>query len=152
MVQLSNGLNANIEGASLLWELFCGVREGEDWREEHSTVTTLILHSAQSECTFFTFTQSFCFPVTIILGGNIGIKHIQEHITRSLQLRHIPVAAFSQTDLFLVWIYLESRSPQEPQWPIAITSTDWCRHVHVRPQCFTLPKRALVDWNWPISL
>ena len=48
----------------------------------------------------------------------------QEPITRSLQLPHIPVMAFSQTDLFLVLIYLEFRFPQEPQWPIAITSTD----------------------------
>ena len=31
----------------------------------------------------------------------------QEPITWSLQLPHIPVTAFSQTDLFLVWIYRE---------------------------------------------
>ena len=30
----------------------------------------------------------------------------------------------SQTDLFLLWIYLEFKTPQEPQRPIAITSTD----------------------------
>ena len=47
-----------------------------------------------------------------------------EPITRSLQLPNIPVTMFSQTDLFLVWINLEFRFPQEPQWPIAITSTD----------------------------
>ena len=29
--------------------------------------------------------------------------------------------AFSQTDLFLVLIYLEFRPPQEPQLPITIT-------------------------------
>ena len=34
---------------------------------------------------------------------------------KGLQLLHIPVTAFSQTDLFLVWIYLEFRSPQELQ-------------------------------------
>ena len=34
----------------------------------------------------------------------------QEPITGSPQLPHIPVTAFSQTDLFLVWIYLEFRS------------------------------------------
>ena len=33
-----------------------------------------------------------------------------EPITRSLQLQHIPATAFSQTDLFLVNIYLEFRS------------------------------------------
>ena len=46
-----------------------------------------------------------------------GIKSDQDPITRSLQLPHIPfpVTAFSQTDLFLVSIYLEFRSPQEPQ-------------------------------------
>ena len=38
----------------------------------------------------------------------------QEPITRSLQLPHIPVTAFSQNDLFLVWIYVKFRSPQEP--------------------------------------
>lgn len=38
----------------------------------------------------------------------------QEPITRILQLPHIPVTAFSQTDLFLVWIYVELSSPQEP--------------------------------------
>ena len=31
-------------------------------------------------------------------------RRYQEPITRSLQLPHIPVMAFSQTDLFLVWI------------------------------------------------
>ena len=71
----------------------------------------------------------------------------QEPITRSLQLPRIPVTAFSQTDLFLVWIYHEFRSPQEPQRPIAITNTTnvdmstWCRHVHVRPHCF-IPIKA----------
>ena len=35
----------------------------------------------------------------------------------------IPVPAFSQTHLFLVWIYCEFRPLQEPQWPI--TSTDF---------------------------
>ena len=31
----------------------------------------------------------------------------QDPITRTLQLLHISVTAFSQTDLFLVWIYFE---------------------------------------------
>ena len=48
----------------------------------------------------------------------------QEPITRSLQLPHIPVTAFSQNDLLLVWIYLEFWSPRELHWPIANTSTD----------------------------
>ena len=39
------------------------------------------------------------------------ILFTQEPITRSLQLPHIPVTAFSPTHLFLVWIYLEFRSP-----------------------------------------
>ena len=70
-----------------------------------------------------------------------NVSH-QVPITRSLQLPHISVTAFSQTDLFF---YLEFRSPHEPQWPIAITSTDSCsrvdmigQHVHVRPHCFIL--------------
>ena len=45
----------------------------------------------------------------------VSIMCNQEPITRSLQLPHIPVTAFSQTDLFLVCIYLEFKSPQEPQ-------------------------------------
>ena len=36
----------------------------------------------------------------------------QEPITRSVQLPHVPVMAFSQTDLFLVWIYREFRPSQ----------------------------------------
>ena len=42
-------------------------------------------------------------------------KQYQEPITRSLQLPHISVTAFSQTDLFLGLIYLEFKSPREPQ-------------------------------------
>ena len=34
----------------------------------------------------------------------------QEPSTRSLQQPHIPVTAFSQTNLFVVWTYLEFRS------------------------------------------
>lgn len=78
----------------------------------------------------------------------------QEPITRILQLPHIPVTAFSQTDLFLVWIYVEFSSPQEPQWPIAIISTDQCWHVDNFTWSrivLSSPKRAHVDWNWPIS-
>ena len=73
----------------------------------------------------------------------------QEPIT-SLQLPYIAVTAFSQTDLFLVWIYLEFRSPQEPHWSIAVTSTDWCWHVDMFKWgriVLSLPRRAHVDWN-----
>ena len=84
----------------------------------------------------------------------VPIDWPQEPITRSLQLPHIPVTAFSQTDLFLVWIHLEFRSPQGPQWPIAL-KTLTCRHD---VDMFTWgrivlssPKRANVDWNCPIS-
>ena len=54
----------------------------------------------------------YCYLIIIIIIHNILN---QEPITRTLQLPHIPVTAFSQTDQFLVWIYLEFRSPQEPQ-------------------------------------
>ena len=47
--------------------------------------------------------------------------HRQEPITRSVQLPHIPVMAFSQIDLFLIWIYCEFRPPQESQWTITST-------------------------------
>ena len=77
----------------------------------------------------------------------------QELIPRSSQLPHIPVTAFTQIDLFLVRIYPEFRSPQEPQWQLqsqARTNVDmstvvdmftWGRIVS------SLPKRAQVDWN-----
>ena len=35
-----------------------------------------------------------------------SLRSNQEPLTRSLQLSHIPVTAFSQTDLFLVFIFL----------------------------------------------
>ena len=60
-----------------------------------------------------------CFALATLTLSRIS--HKQEPITRSLQLPHIPVTAFPQTDLFLVWIYLAHRSPQEPQWPIPVT-------------------------------
>ena len=67
----------------------------------------------------------------------------QEPITRSLQLPHIPVTEFSQTDLFLVWIYLEFRSPQE-HGPMLT-----CRHdgdMFTRGRIvLSLPKSAHVD-------
>ena len=83
--------------------------------------------------------------------GACASKMNQEPITRSLQLPHIPVTAFSETDLVLVWIYLKLRSPQEPLSPIAITSTDKCQHVHVRLHCFILTE-AHIDWNWPTCM
>ena len=39
---------------------------------------------------------------------NILFLFHEEPNTRSLQLPHIPVTAFSQTDLFLVWIIFTS--------------------------------------------
>ena len=47
-------------------------------------------------------------------SGLSNVNYSQEPITRSLQLPHIPVTTFSQTDLFLGWIYAQFRSPQEP--------------------------------------
>ena len=65
-------------------------------------------------------------------------------ITRSLHLPHIPVTAFSQTYLCLVWNYLEFRSPQELSDQLqsqARTNVDmsiWFRHIQVRPHCYSL--------------
>ena len=42
---------------------------------------------------------------------------------------------FSVSNLFLVWIFLEVRRPQQPRWPIAITITDYCRHVEMMSTC-----------------
>ena len=58
----------------------------------------------------------FCDPLRT---GCIG--HVQEPITRSQQLPHIPVTPFSQTSLFLAWIYREFRLPQGQQWQIIST-------------------------------
>ena len=75
----------------------------------------------------------------------------QEPITRSLQVPHIPVTAFSQTDLSLVWIYLEFRptgtSAGDQLQSQAQTNVDmwtWCRHVHVGPRVRTHLKNP---WN-----
>ena len=97
-------------------------------------------------CYFFVFT-TFWYHLWSITEQTHGSVHsmYQETITRSLQLPHIPVTVFSQTDLFLVRIYLEFWSPWESQWPTAVTSTD-C-HVHVSPHCFTLTEAR----NLPIS-
>ena len=74
---------------------------------------------------------------------NLVIMHvfIQEPITRRVQLPHIPVTAFSHTDLFLVWIYAWIQIPTET----SVTNCNHkhalmltCRHVHVRPHCFIL--------------
>ena len=83
------------------------------------------------------------------------IKSWQEPITRSLQLPHIAVVAFSQTDLFLVWIYLEfsmtstGTSMSNCNLKHGRLST-YCRHVHVH-QLFFLPLACHVDWDWLIS-
>jgi len=59
-------------------------------------------------------------------------KPSQEPIIRRVQLSHIPVTAFSQTDLFLFWIYRVFRPLQDPQWPNASTDLifNWRRHFH----------------------
>ena len=83
----------------------------------------------------------------------------QEPITGSLQLPHIPVTTFSQTDLFFVSLNLS-----RIQIPTA-TSVSNCSHKHglvltcrddvdmfTRGRIvLSLPKRAHADWNWPIA-
>ena len=69
-------------------------------------------------------------------------------------LPHIPVTAFSQTDLFSVWIYAWIQIATE-------TSVTNCNHKHalmLTCHMFTWgrivlfsPKRAHVDLNWNIS-
>ena len=74
-------------------------------------------------------------------------------ITRSLQLPHFPVTAFSQTDLFLVWINVEGTLVTNCNHKHELMLT--CRHD---VDMFTWgcivsssPKPSHVDWNWPIS-
>ena len=54
----------------------------------------------------------------------------QEPITGKMQLPHIPVTVLSQTDLLLVWIYREFRTPREPMWPITSTDLFFSGHWH----------------------
>ena len=75
---------------------------------------------------------------------SIAIPFNQELITWSLQLPHIPVTAFSQTDLFLVWIFSNSDPHGNPSNQLqsqARTNVDMstsCRHILERPRCFML--------------
>ena len=52
-----------------------------------------------------------CYQTTLLKNyWKTPALNKQEPITWNLQLSHIPVIAFSQTDLFLVWVYLKFRS------------------------------------------
>ena len=84
------------------------------------------LNLGESDCIFtgfFLFSDSGLY---LFNGFNFYFNLFQEPITRSLQQPHIPLTAFSQTDLFLVWIYLEFRSPRG-------TSVTNCNHKHGLP-------------------
>ena len=85
-----------------------------------------------------------------------------EPITRSVQLTHIPVTAFSQTNLFLVWIYREFKPPQEPQLPITSDELHLTGHLtghhhftgRLKKNRYIFFSRSLcgtVDQNWHIS-
>ena len=88
------------------------------------------------------------------VGAMIGkMRFGQEPITRSLQLPHIPVSAFSRTDVFFS---LNLSRIQIPTGTSVINCSHnhgqehityicschglmlTCRHVHVRPHCFIL--------------
>ena len=58
----------------------------------------------------------------------------------SLKLPDIPITAFSQTDVFLIWIYREFRPPKESKRPI----------TRMEPSFVSSTMLAHVDWNWPI--
>ena len=72
--------------------------------------------------------------------GKLG----QEPITRSMQLPHFPVTAFSQTDLFLVKVNVNSdprrnlSNQSQARTKFYVFSILLCRHVHVRPPFFYL--------------
>ena len=76
----------------------------------------------------------------MLLASNILY---QEPITRSLQLPHISVTAFSQTGLFLLFQLISNSYPHRNRsdqlQSQARTNVDMlteCRHVHVRLHCF----------------
>ena len=85
-------------------------------------------HASKKTTLAFSIKDSFLsFHLSFSSLINMSIRLVdsqQEPITGSLQLPHILVTAFTQTDLFLVWVYLKFRSPREPRWPIANTNTD----------------------------
>ena len=121
-----------------------GFRRFQSWNRFHSYGARWHLYKFQLD-------------LDSITRGFLG----QEPITRSLQLFHIPVTAFSQNDLFLVWIYLEfTEIPTRTSVTIynhkhGLMLTISCRHdVHMFTWgriVLSLPKRAHEDWNWPIS-
>ena len=85
----------------------------------------------------------FSLPSVVSICGGRDSQH-QEPIPMGLQLRHILVSAFSRTDLFLVWIILNS----DPHRNLSDHDVDmfmWGRIVLFLPKC------AHVDWNWHIS-
>ena len=99
--------------------------------------------------TFFRHGKNFSYKIEIknktwFTLLPCGSTMRQELITRSLELSHIPVTAFSQTDLtifslklYLCWIQIPTGTPVtncNQKHALMLT----CRHVHVRPHCFIL--------------
>ena len=68
----------------------------------------------------------------VLLHQQIITSFYQELITRSLQLPHILVTAFSHTDLFLVCTDL---SRIQIPTGISVTNTDYCWHVEMMLTC-----------------
>jgi len=109
-----------------------------------------------SQCTNISVELKEMLPLLYVLFSEIlhheAGKPNQEPIIRRVQLSHIPITAFSQTDLFLFWIYRVFRPLQEPQWPN--TSTDlifnWRRHFHreiKRKKSHFSPYRYMRSWS-----
>ena len=138
------------------------------WNQEHRNTGTpwlsgipRITRTAKKARNTRNLTVLFCFPNTDhVKKFNVDVNVIcfqgkrkswelvikctcPELITRSLQLHHILFTAFSQTNLFLVWIYLEFRSLQEREKPIAIISTD-CRCIGLLWE-FEAPSNGLLS-------
>ena len=82
-------------------------------------VLLVLRHSIENRCTI---KHSLLMAKTVDRTRyNFYHRLNQEPITRSVQLPDLPVTAFSQTDLFLVWIYREFRPPWESRLPIKNT-------------------------------
>ena len=121
-----------------------------NWK--HQSTDALDTKSAQQsdELTFSVLTKSVLFSVRHVY------QRFPSPITKSLQLPHIPVTAFSQTDLFLVWIY-HWQLNLDPHRNLSNQSQSQARTNVDMSTCSreaalsSLPKSAHVDWNWPIS-
>ena len=111
-----------------------GFRRSQSWNRFH-------LHGARwrfPQISTWLWFYSASFPRRVFLGPSLG----------ACNYPMIPVTAFLQNDLFLVWIYLEfTEIPTGTSITICnhkhgLMLAIWCRLVHVRQHCFILTEAS----------